>query len=298
MTSGTIQPLYAVWGVSATEVYAFGYSGTIRRYNGTSWSAMSSGTSAALNAAWGTSGSDIFAVGTSGTILHYNGSTWAVTSTGANSAFSGVWGSSARDVFAVGSNSTILHFDGTSWTPMPTTLPNCSGVWGVGSNDVFVGCSYETILHLRGSAPTLYGGDCLDPLALYCNDTLDPYFGDNSTGYSAMFDSYGSTQACTGARDTTGNEVFYRLDCPVTGDVTVRLTPMEGDLDLIIIANDVGDMQKGCDPTVCVAASHTSGLAIEEVTFPSEKGQRYYAVVDGYAGAVSGYTLEILCAKK
>jgi len=38
--------------------------------------------------------------------------------------------------------------------------------------------------------------------------------------------------------------------------------------------------------------------AVEEVTFASAKGTRYYAVIDGYSGAVSGYTLEILCAKQ
>jgi hypothetical protein len=36
---------------------------------------------------------------------------------------------------------------------------------------------------------------------------------------------------------------------------------------------------------------------VEEVTFSSTSGTIYYAVVDGYDGAVSGYTLEILCDK-
>jgi len=34
------------------------------------------------------------------------------------------------------------------------------------------------------------------------------------------------------------------------------------------------------------------------VTFPSKQDDRYYAVVDGYDGAVSGYTLEIVCTKE
>jgi hypothetical protein len=104
--------------------------------------------------------------------------------------------------------------------------------------------------------------------------------------------------ACPGARPTTGSEVFYRLDCPVTGTVTVRLTPAEADLDLIVVAADGGDPQGGCDPTRCVAASQAAGLAVEEVTFESQKDVRYYAVVDGYGGAAGAYSLEILCAKQ
>jgi len=52
------------------------------------------------------------------------------------------------------------------------------------------------------------------------------------------------------------------------------------------------------DPTHYIAASHNAGLAIKEVTFASTQDARYYAVVDGYTGAVSGYTLEIVCAKE
>ena len=92
--------------------------------------------------------------------------------------------------------------------------------------------------------------------------------------------------------------MLYRLDCPVTGTVTMRRTPAKAGLDLIIIGEDTADPQGGCDSTHCIAASQTDGLAVEEVTFPSKQDDRYYAVVDGYDGAVSGYTLEIVCTKK
>jgi hypothetical protein len=66
---------------------------------------------------------------------------------------------------------------------------------------------------------------------------------------------------------------------------------------LIVIVADASDPAGGCDPNRCVAASHTDGPGIEEVTFQSTQGTRYYAVVDGYAGATGGYILEIACAR-
>jgi len=44
----------------------------IVHYDGSSWSKMSSGTSNPLWAVWGSSGNDVFAVGLDGTILHYS----------------------------------------------------------------------------------------------------------------------------------------------------------------------------------------------------------------------------------
>ena len=45
MNSGTTDNLFAVWGTSATNVFAVGANGTILRYNGAVWSRMMSGTS-------------------------------------------------------------------------------------------------------------------------------------------------------------------------------------------------------------------------------------------------------------
>ncbi|MBI5480726.1 MAG: hypothetical protein HY906_17845, partial [Deltaproteobacteria bacterium] len=257
-------------------------------------SPMTSGTTQWLSGVWGSSATDVFAVGEWGTILHYNGSAWSPMASGTTRWLYGVWGSSATDVFAVGSGGTILHYNGSAWSPMTSgTTQNLWGVWGSSATDVFAVGSAGTILQLSGARPTLYGGPCASPVPLYCAQMLDPFVGSNALRTPA-FDSY----SCPGARSTTGAEVFYRLDCPVTGTVTVRLTPAEADLDLIIVGEDTADPERGCDPTHCIAASQQPGLAIEEVTFASTRDARYYAVVDGYAGAVSGYTLEIVCAKE
>src|SRR5215471_10300124 len=65
---------------------------------------------------WGSSGRDVFAVGDNGTIRHYDGNTWSLQTSGTNSTLEGVWGSSSSDVFAVGWSSTVLHYNGSAWT--------------------------------------------------------------------------------------------------------------------------------------------------------------------------------------
>jgi len=148
MNSGTTYPLYDVWGSSASDVFAVGALGTIRHYNGTSWSDRS-GTEW-LFAVWGSSPSNVFAVGGGGIILHYDGNpegTWEVMDSGTTAYLYDVWGSSASDVFAVGAepNSTnggiMLHYDGNpegTWVAMDsgTTYPLWA-IWGSSASDVF-----------------------------------------------------------------------------------------------------------------------------------------------------------------
>ena len=57
--------LNAIWGSSATDIFAVGDKGTIIHGNGTSWTLMNSGTQVKLLGVWGTSGTDVYAVGNS-----------------------------------------------------------------------------------------------------------------------------------------------------------------------------------------------------------------------------------------
>jgi hypothetical protein len=149
--------LYAVWGFSASDVFAVGASGTILRYDGSSWNSMSSGVSVRLWGVWGSSPSDIFAVGDSGTILHYDGSSWDAMNSGCTLDLIEVWGNSAADIFAVGMSGTILHSDGGSWSAMDSgTTASLSCIWGTSSSDVIATGADGTIIH--------YDGDSWNPM--------------------------------------------------------------------------------------------------------------------------------------
>ena len=85
--------------------------------------------SVALNAIWGSSATDVWAVGTRGTIVHGDGSTFTPVASGTSDVFFAVWGTGANDVWALngttpvhstgftGGTTAFVDVKGTSWNP-------------------------------------------------------------------------------------------------------------------------------------------------------------------------------------
>ncbi len=72
--------LEGVWAASATDAWAVGGAGTIRRYTGGrfAWDVVDDVSATEdLHAVWGTSSTDVWVVGDDATILHYDGKAWA-----------------------------------------------------------------------------------------------------------------------------------------------------------------------------------------------------------------------------
>jgi hypothetical protein len=297
MSSGTGLSYASVWGAAGDDVFAVGLAGTVVHYDGHSWTPIPTGFSGIILDVWGSAGSDVFAAACvgllcsgGGALLHYDGESWSDVTPGPTGALAGVWGRTGSDVFAVGYQGTVFHYDGNSWTRMATgTTESLTGVSGSAGAGVLAVGPANTAFRAVG-VPPAYGGDCTAPIPLYCGRTAVGYTGSNGLR-PANFDSYG----CPSGRPTTGAEVFYRLDCPIKGKVTVTLKPKVADLDLIVLG---ADAQGGCAPTTCVGSSQHDDTADEKVTFDAKQGERYYVVIDGYDGAVSGYNLEVLCEKK
>lgn len=159
MPSGTTAGLNAVWGASATDVFAAGRG--LFHYDGQGWSPMTSPEGIGeLRSIWGSSGEDVFAVGESGTVLHYDGTTWAEMPHVTVETLHAVWGSSTSNVYAVGEGGTVLHYDGSAWKSVPVpTAYHLTGIWGRAGNDIFAvgvdelywwGPSGSVILHYDG----------------------------------------------------------------------------------------------------------------------------------------------------
>lgn len=109
------------------------------------WTVVDSRSSSLLEAIWGSSASDVWAVGEGGVIRRFTGgpSFVAVPDAPTRQALHGVWGSGPDDVWVVGDGGTILHFDGAAWTTATVAFPlgpkpDLRGVWGSGPNDVWV----------------------------------------------------------------------------------------------------------------------------------------------------------------
>jgi len=98
-----------VWAPDTTHAFAVSSGGSIFAFNGSSWSKLAHISPTPLIAIWGTSATDVYAAGGS-TLLHFNGQAWTQQSMGISSAalsLLSIWGSSSTDIIAVGSG--IYH---------------------------------------------------------------------------------------------------------------------------------------------------------------------------------------------
>ena len=66
----------------------------------------------ALTAVWGSSATDVWAVGGGGTIVHHDGADWVVIPSGQPETFYAVWGSGPRDVWVASTTELLLHTSG------------------------------------------------------------------------------------------------------------------------------------------------------------------------------------------
>ena len=196
---GADELLFGVWGLSGTEIFAFGvnqfgfgeYAPLIMRYDGTAWQtfAVPAG-DMYITDMWGTSGSDLYAVGgrfesPTQLVMHYDGTSWSVVQEiKAEAGAHAVWSSSATDVLVGQTIPPLLHFDGGAWSPM--TTPSQSpiyGLWGTAANDVFA-VTDNVILHFDGNGWTsttpltphrliaVWGSSATDVFAVGKNGTI------------------------------------------------------------------------------------------------------------------------------
>jgi hypothetical protein len=151
----------SVWGTASNNVYVAGDGGTIRRWNGSSWSGMTTtGLPAGThwNAIRGRSASDIY-LAMSGYVYHFNGSSW--TDTGLLDDFGGtyhylrdLWAGPSK-LYAVGDAGAVITYDGSSWTSENGSFRGALlDVWSSGPTEAFAVGSSGAILRYDGTAVT------------------------------------------------------------------------------------------------------------------------------------------------
>jgi hypothetical protein len=122
-------------------------AGAVLRFDGTAWQAISGAGDNPLKAVWGTSASDVFAVGDNGAILHFDGTVITAMTSPTPETLVDVYGNASTDVFAVGLSGTILRYDGTEWKVQPSGVTDgLFGVWTTTAEAFAVGDSGR-ILH-------------------------------------------------------------------------------------------------------------------------------------------------------
>jgi hypothetical protein len=140
---------YGIGGSSPSNVFAVGLGGTIARFDGTSWTAMSNVDDRDLHAVTVTSATHAWAVGEEGAVLHWNGSDWTVVTIPAvTTGLFDVWAAAPDDVFVLGTN-TVHHLKGTTWTTTP--MQDVTAIHGFSPTSVFVIGMNSTSARFDGS---------------------------------------------------------------------------------------------------------------------------------------------------
>jgi len=104
-----------------------------------------------VNAMWGRSASDVWAVGNTAWVYHYDGAMWSYVNVGVSSTLAQfldlhtVGGTDTGEVWALGENGQFLHFDGQNWTAGNTAsgsdmlamwIHNPDDIWACGQNGI------------------------------------------------------------------------------------------------------------------------------------------------------------------
>lgn len=166
--SSTNQNLNAVHVIDATQSgagtlgFAVGNSGTILKYNGSSWATSSSPTTQNLFGVYVVSASEAWAVGAAGVIIKWNGTTWSTVTSPTTTQLNNIsmldsdLSGTANIGWAVGNSGVAIAYNGTSWSSNNTG--SASNLFDVGlfnvstGQDVWAVGAAGTIMHYNGSA--------------------------------------------------------------------------------------------------------------------------------------------------
>ncbi len=183
----TGQTFTAVWTAGSDLAVVVGTVGTIRRWDGSVWSADVAPTSADLYDVWGRSANDIYAVGELGTIIHWNGTAWTTIASQTSAGLHGVSGN-ASAVYAVGDGGAIVADRGSGFAVEPSgTTADLRATWATGSLAVAVGAA-GTIVENHGAGWTTGRTLATVDLASVWGSDVEGFFAVGKAGTVLFYD--------------------------------------------------------------------------------------------------------------
>ena len=183
--------------LDASHIYFAGWEGTIRMFNGSSWTPHNSKTTADVCGIDAFNASRVFAAGDGLFMTNTGGKPWTSRTGGSTAALNNTAAASADEVWAVGAKGTILHSGdgGAYWeTQASGTTKSLEGVsaldpgrvWAVGASGTILfynGTSWSG--QTSGTTRALYSVCALDPRhawAVGASGTILFYNGTSWTG--------------------------------------------------------------------------------------------------------------------
>lgn len=194
-TTTTTSALNAIWGTSASSIYAVGDGPTILQSTdgGVTWSPQSTGFLGNLRSVSGTA-ANIFAGGEQGTILHSTGTTWSNSLGELTDDFNSVWGTGSTNAYAVGGGGVVAHYNGTAWTNTATLdAGSLNTIWGSGAGDIYTaglgdGADLKVIVY-HSSNGTTWTPDSVLVSAGTGIDNVNAIWGASSSSVYAVGDA-------------------------------------------------------------------------------------------------------------
>jgi len=120
--------------------------------------------------------------------------------------------------------------------------------------------------------------DCFNAVPLTCNQTVT---SSTASGTNNIVGPY-----CNSFCNYGANEKVYSIDIATRSTVSIVASGFSGDLDMFLLG--------ACNRNSCYAVSGNAGASGESIATTLDPG-KYYVVLDGYAGAVSPFSLTYSC---
>lgn len=142
-------------GSSDTDIIGVGKRGTIYRYDGSAWNAMSSPTNEDLDDVEVVNANLAFAVGRKGTVLRLVSGNWVSQTVPTGEDLYGVWADTTGEAWAVGRRGAVLYFNGTTWSNVSAAAGTGNtilvDVWGDANSVYALGEDGELFRFDRGT---------------------------------------------------------------------------------------------------------------------------------------------------
>ena len=119
---------FDVFARAPDDIWAVGYRGQIRRFDGARWSVVESGTDVLLRGVWAASANDAWATGLDGTLLHWDGATWSPVDLGTAVDLTDVRGTAANNVWVIGATASF-RWNGAMWSDATPETPVLYHLW-------------------------------------------------------------------------------------------------------------------------------------------------------------------------
>jgi hypothetical protein len=196
--------LDAVWGRSATEVYAIGGQQTLMRWDGNAWSVAERPTSWPIFDLWGLDNGVIFAAGYGGTVLRFDGVSWTEIPTDFDDHLVSILAFSETDIYVAEQfpGRDIRHYDGVEWTNIGTAPGGIHDLGGSGPGDIYVVGFEGMMTHYDGAMWTPVPGFPFSDITSVWSNASDDVFALQFGSQLFHFDGIDWTLV---GSDTTGS---------------------------------------------------------------------------------------------